>query len=48
MLSRLNHPHIIRLLGACLAPPHICLVEELASSGSLHDRLHGRTAQVSH
>ena len=29
LLSRLEHPNIVKLLGACLAPPRICLVEEL-------------------
>eukprot|EP00884_Botryococcus_braunii_P000534 jgi/Botrbrau1/10481/Bobra.0133s0085.1 len=42
VLSRLQHDRIICLRGACLAPPHICIVEELAEGGSLYDRLHGR------
>lgn len=42
VLSRLSHPHIIRFWGACLAPPNVCLVEELAEGGSLHARLHAR------
>ena len=29
VLSRLSHPSIVRLLGACLRLPHICIVEEL-------------------
>jgi hypothetical protein len=41
-MSRLSHPHIIRFFGACLAPPHVCIVEELAAGGSLHARLHAR------
>ena len=41
VLSSLRHPHIVRLLGACLVLPHLCIVEELASGGSLYDRLHG-------
>jgi serine/threonine protein kinase len=41
VLSRLQHDRIICLRGACLAPPHICIVEELAEGGSLYDRLHG-------
>lgn len=30
VLSRLEHPRIVRFLGACLASPHICILEELA------------------
>lgn len=41
VLSRLQHPRIVRLLGACMAPPTLCLVEELVPGGSLHARLHG-------
>ena len=41
VLSGLQHERIICLLGACLAPPHICIVEELADAGSLFNHLHG-------
>ena len=41
VLSRLNHPGIVRLLGACLQLPHICIVEELMEGGSLHGFIHG-------
>jgi hypothetical protein len=30
-----------RFIGACLVPPHMCIVEELAAGGSLHHRIHG-------
>lgn len=36
VLSRLNHPGIVRLLGACLRLPHICIVEELMVRASVH------------
>ena len=42
VLSQLQHPHIIAFKGACLAPPHICILEELAVGGSLHTRLYSR------
>ena len=42
VLARLRHPHIVSLLGACLAPPSVCLVEELVAGGALADRLRGR------
>ncbi|GIL45516.1 hypothetical protein Vafri_2729, partial [Volvox africanus] len=35
VLSRLSHPHIVQFYGACLAPPNVCIVEELAAGGSL-------------
>ncbi|KAK9832844.1 hypothetical protein WJX81_006571 [Elliptochloris bilobata] len=43
VLSSLQHARIVGLLGACMAPPHICLVEELVSGGSLFDALHRRS-----
>lgn len=42
VLSRLRHPHIVAFLGAYLAPPNVCIVEELVEGGSLFDHLHGR------
>ncbi len=39
VLSGLQHDRIVCLLGACLVPPHVCLVEELVA-GSLYARLH--------
>ena len=40
VLARLSHPRIVRLLGACLAPPRVCMLEEL-QGGSLHAFMHG-------
>lgn len=42
MLSTLQHPRVVRLLGACMRPPLFALVQELAA-GSLSDLLRGRT-----
>ncbi|KAL6779117.1 hypothetical protein ACKKBF_B18690 [Auxenochlorella protothecoides x Auxenochlorella symbiontica] len=41
------HPCIVPNLAACLAPGHLCLVQELAAGGSLHAKLHdqGRRPQ---
>ncbi|KAG2431663.1 hypothetical protein HYH02_013240 [Chlamydomonas schloesseri] len=39
VLSRVDHPNVVRLLGACLDPPRICLVMELMQT-SLHQLLH--------
>ena len=41
VLSRLSHPCVVRLLGACTRPPRVCIVEELMRGGSLYDRIHG-------
>lgn len=41
MLCTLRHPSIVQLLGACLQPPDICLVEELCAT-SLDAVLHRR------
>lgn len=35
MLSRLHHPNIVMFLGACLELPHLYLVTEWVSRGSL-------------
>ncbi|KAL6005088.1 hypothetical protein ACLOJK_005649 [Asimina triloba] len=37
VLSRIHHPHLLLLLGAC--PDHGCLVYEFMENGSLDDRL---------
>lgn len=42
VLSRQRHPHVVRLLGACLRPPDTCfLVTELLSGATLGEWLHG-------
>ena len=39
VFRQLRHPCIIQFLGCCLAPPNVCIVEELAEGGSLHQLL---------
>ncbi|XP_055586253.1 mitogen-activated protein kinase kinase kinase 7 [Uranotaenia lowii] len=41
-LSRVAHPNIIGLYGACTKRPNVCLVMEYADGGSLHAALHCR------
>ncbi|XP_055525446.1 mitogen-activated protein kinase kinase kinase 7 [Wyeomyia smithii] len=41
-LSRVAHPNIIGLYGACTKRPNVCLVMEYADGGSLHSVLHCR------
>lgn len=38
-LSRVNHPNIVKLFGACTSNP-VCLVMEFAEGGSLYNVLH--------
>lgn len=39
-LSRVNHPNIVTLYGACTKGPKMCLVMEYAEGGSLFNVLH--------
>ncbi|XP_059052627.1 mitogen-activated protein kinase kinase kinase 7 [Achroia grisella] len=41
-LSRVSHPNIVRLYGACTQRDHVCLVMEYAEGGSLYNVLHNR------
>ncbi|XP_013073735.1 mitogen-activated protein kinase kinase kinase 7-like isoform X5 [Biomphalaria glabrata] len=43
-LSRVNHPNIVRLYGAC-REQRVCLVMEYAEGGSLYNVLHGSGQQ---
>ncbi|XP_061176805.1 mitogen-activated protein kinase kinase kinase 7-like isoform X2 [Saccostrea echinata] len=44
-LSRVAHPNIVKLYGACKEPPTVCLVMEYAEGGSLYNVLHGAGPQ---
>ncbi|KAF8696405.1 hypothetical protein HU200_037319 [Digitaria exilis] len=39
-LSRLHHPNVIKLVGACSSPPVFCVITEFLSGGSLRSFLH--------
>lgn len=39
-MSRVAHPNIVELFGACTKRPHVCLVMEYAECGSLYSVLH--------
>ncbi|KAK3133447.1 hypothetical protein QOZ80_6AG0536660 [Eleusine coracana subsp. coracana] len=42
VLSRQRHPHVVRLMGACLHPPERCfIVTELLGGATLGEWLHG-------
>ena len=42
VLRRLDHPGVVRLLGASLAPHRAFILQELVPGGSLHDFIHGK------
>ena len=42
-LSRINHPNIVKLYGACTKQP-VCLVMEYAEGGSLYNGKYCRVA----
>jgi hypothetical protein len=37
-----DHEGILKVLGACLTAPNLCIITELAEEGSLHSLLHSR------
>ena len=42
LMSRLRHPHVVRLLGLLVEPEHVpCIMTELCPLGSLHTLLFG-------
>ena len=38
-MKDLHHDHLVRFLGACVDPPHACLLTEYCPKGSLQDIL---------
>ena len=40
ILSKLHHPNVVSLIGACLQPPFLCIVTEFIGGGSLYSLLH--------
>lgn len=47
VMTQLDHPNIIRLLGASLVPPKLCIVMELCGP-SLHKLLHQSAERFDH
>lgn len=41
-ISKLRHPQIVLFLGACLTPPHICIITEFLERGNLAEVLKDR------
>ncbi|KAJ4784168.1 Protein kinase superfamily protein [Rhynchospora pubera] len=46
VLKRVQHPHIVRLLGFCEEREEGVLVLEFAPNGNLHDKLHSKTGSI--
>jgi len=46
VMSALRHPNTVLLMGACVTLPHLAIVTELMSRGSLWNVLHDGTVQL--
>ncbi|BBM99660.1 protein MpRLK-Pelle_RLCK-XVI [Marchantia polymorpha subsp. ruderalis] len=46
LLSRLDHKHLVRLLGSCMVGEQLYLVYRHVANGSLSDHLHGENRQT--
>jgi serine/threonine protein kinase len=46
VMSRLHHPNVILLVGACSQFPNFCIVTEYLENGSLYEKLHAPDAAV--
>lgn len=47
LLSNLRHPNVLLYMGACVkSTAPLCIVSEHVQGGSLHDNLHGDSAQT--
>ncbi|PKI76068.1 hypothetical protein CRG98_003540 [Punica granatum] len=40
ILREVEHRNVVRFIGACTKPPHLCIVTEYMPGGSLYDYLH--------
>jgi len=48
MLRGLDHPRIVKVLGACVQPPRMSIVQEFVDGGSLHEVLHNAQYDTVH
>jgi hypothetical protein len=47
VMSRLHHPNVLLLVGACSEFPNLCIVTEYLPNGSLYDALHKKNTSDS-
>ena len=47
VMNQVQHKNIVTMIGACVRPPKLCIVLELAVNGSLHEVLHTRRVPLS-
>lgn len=47
ILKQLRHPNILQFMGACMQPPHLCIVSEFEPNGSLFQLLHRSNRPIS-
>ena len=40
-----NHPNILPVLGTCNQPPHLVVISQFMSFGSLYDVIHGESGE---
>lgn len=40
VLSRIDHPHCVKFIGAGVTPPHLFMVTEFLGGGTLYDMIH--------
>ncbi|KAK4354770.1 hypothetical protein RND71_026964 [Anisodus tanguticus] len=40
ILRKVRHKNVVQFIGACTKPPHLCIITEFMSGGSLYDFLH--------
>ncbi|CAN8072427.1 unnamed protein product [Agarophyton chilense] len=45
--SRISHPNLLPLLGACTTPPHYCSVSPWMDGGTMFDVLHAKSVKMS-
>ena len=45
-LTRLRHRHVVQFIGACTAPPNLCIVMDYCDKGSLYGYLHNPAKAV--
>ncbi|KAI5077479.1 hypothetical protein GOP47_0007303 [Adiantum capillus-veneris] len=40
IMRKIRHKNVVQFIGACTRPPHLCIVTEFMSGGSVYDQLH--------